>query len=104
MSTNQLDVLGALADPTRRRIFEQLLSGPLAVHQIAGRMPVTRPAVSQHLRVLMDAGLVSVQPNGTRRVYAVSADGLGALRTWMEEFWSRALDEYRAASESAAKE
>ncbi len=104
MDTNQLDVLGALADPTRRRIFERLLSGPMAVQQIADGMPVTRPAVSQHLRVLMDAGLVSVRPNGTRRVYAVSTDGLGALRTWMEEFWGRALEAYRAASESAAKE
>jgi len=76
----------------------------MAVHQIADGMPVTRPAVSQHLRVLMDAGLVSVRPNGTRRVYAVRADGLGALRTWMEEFWGRALEEYRAASKAAAKE
>lgn len=104
MDTNQLDVLGALGDATRRRIFEQLLSGPLAVHQIAGRMPVTRPAVSQHLRVLMDAGLVSVRPDGTRRVYAVSPEGVGALRAWMDEFWGRALEGFRAASEAAAKE
>ena len=99
-----MDVLGALGDPTRRRIFERLLSGPMAVHQIADAMPVTRPAVSQHLRVLMDAGLVSVRPNGTRRVYAVRTDGLGALRTWLEEFWGSALEEYGAASKAVAKE
>jgi len=105
VDTNQLDVLGALADPTRRRIFEQLMSGPLAVHQIAGRVPVTRPAVSQHLRVLMAAGLVSVRPDGTRRVYAVSPEGVGALRAWMDEFWGRALEGFRAAaSEAATKE
>jgi len=104
VTTNPLDILGALGDPTRRRIFERLLSGPMAVHQIADRMPVTRPAVSQHLRVLLDAGLVSVRPNGTRRVYAVSADGLGALRTWMDEFWGQALERFRAVSEATTKE
>ena len=97
-----LDALGALADPTRRRIFERLLAGPLAVHQLAEVMPVTRPAVSQHLRVLMEAGLVSVRAEGTRRVYAVSPDGVGALRAWMDEFWGRALDGFRSAAEAAA--
>ncbi len=98
-----LDALGALADPTRRRIFERLLSGPLAVHQIADGMPVTRPAVSQHLRVLTEAGLVTARVDGTRRVYAVSPEGFGALRTWMDELWGRALEGFRAASEEAAE-
>lgn len=96
-----LDALGALADPTRRRVFERLLAGPLAVHQIADGMPVTRPAVSQHLRVLVDAGLVTVHAQGTRRVYAVSPDGMGALRSWMDEFWSHALEGFRTAAELA---
>ena len=104
MVTNQVDALGALGDPTRRRIFERLLSGPLAVHQIADGMPVTRPAVSQHLRVLREAGLVSVRAEGTRRVYALNPEGVGALRNWMDEFWGRALEEFRVASEAAAKE
>ena len=99
-----LDALGALGDPTRRRVFERLLGGPLAVNEIAGGMPVTRPAVSQHLRVLVDVGLVTVRSRGTRRVYAVSPDGVGALRTWMDEFWSRALEGFRAAAERTAEE
>ena len=98
-----IDALGALADPTRRRIFERLLSGPLPVHEIADGMPVTRPAVSQHLRVLSDAGLVSARAAGTRRVYAVSPEGLGALRAWMDEFWDRALEGFRAAAETTAR-
>ncbi|HET9497608.1 MAG TPA: metalloregulator ArsR/SmtB family transcription factor [Candidatus Limnocylindria bacterium] len=99
-----LIALGALADPTRRRVFERLLSGPLAVHEIADGMPVTRPAVSQHLRVLGDAGLVTARSAGTRRIYAVDPKGMGALRTWMDEFWGRALEGYRAAAEEAAED
>ena len=99
-----LDALGALGDPTRRRVFERLLSGPLAVHEIAYGMPVTRPAVSQHLRVLGDAGLVTARSAGTRRIYAVNHEGMGALRTWMDEFCGRALEEYRAAAEEAAED
>jgi DNA-binding transcriptional ArsR family regulator len=101
---NALDVLGALADPTRRRVFERLLSGPLAVNEIATGMPVTRPAVSQHLRVLRSAGLVTARTEGTRHVYAVSPEGIGALRTWMDEYWGRALEGFRAAAEAAAEE
>jgi DNA-binding transcriptional ArsR family regulator len=96
-----LYALGALADPTRRQVFERLLPGPLAVHQIAEGMPVTRPAVSQHLRVLVDAGLLTVRSQGTRRVYAVSPEGMGSLRSWMDEFWSRALEGFRTAAERA---
>jgi DNA-binding transcriptional ArsR family regulator len=98
-----LTALGALGDPTRRRIFERLLAGPLAVHEIADGMPVSRPAVSQHLRVLSDAGLVTARSSGTRRVYAVSPEGIGALRAWMDEFWGRALDGFHAAAEEAAE-
>ena len=99
-----LDALGALADPTRRRIYERLLPGPLAVHQIADGMPVTRPAVSQHLRVMTEAGLVTVRPEGTRRVYAVSPEGIGAMRAFMDEFWGRALEGFRAAAEEAVED
>jgi DNA-binding transcriptional ArsR family regulator len=99
-----VDALGALGDPTRRRIFERLLGGPLAVHEIADGMPVTRPAVSQHLRVLAEAGLVTARADGTRRVYAVSPEGFGALRRFMDEFWGRALDGFRAAAEDAKEE
>jgi DNA-binding transcriptional ArsR family regulator len=99
-----LEALGALADPTRRRVFERLLSGPLAVHEIANGMPVTRPAVSQHLRVLRSAGLVTARSDGTRRVYAVSPQGIGALRSWVDEYWGRALEGFRAAAEAAAEE
>ena len=99
-----MEALGALADPTRRRVFERLLPGPLAVHEIAEGMPVTRPAVSQHLRVLRDAGLVTARSAGTRRLYAVSPEGVGALRAWMDEFWGRALEDFRVAAEEAAKE
>jgi DNA-binding transcriptional ArsR family regulator len=99
-----LEALGALADPTRRRVFELLLPGPLAVNEIASGMPVTRPAVSQHLRVLRSAGLVTARSEGTRRVYAVSPQGIGALRTWMDEYWGRALEGFRAAAEAAAEE
>jgi len=98
-----LDALGALSDPTRRRIFEQLLAGPQAVHELAAGMPVSRPAVSQHLRVLVDAGLVSVHPAGTRRVYTVRTEGLDALRAGMDEFWNRALEGYQRAAEAAAQ-
>jgi DNA-binding transcriptional ArsR family regulator len=96
--------LGALADPTRRRVFELLLPGPLAVNEIASGMPVTRPAVSQHLRVLRSAGLVTARTEGTRHVYAVSPEGIGALRSWMDEYWGRALEGFRAAAEAAAEE
>jgi DNA-binding transcriptional ArsR family regulator len=103
-ATGALTALGALADPTRRRIFERLLSGPLAVHEIADGMPVTRPAVSQHLRVLGDAGLVTARSAGTRRIYAVSPEGIGALHAWMDEFWSRALAGFFAAADKAVED
>src|SRR5215467_8173494 len=83
--------LAALADPTRRRVFERLKAGPKAVGAIARGLPVSRPAVSQHLKVLKEAGLVGDRPEGTRRVYYIDPGGLGALRKWLDQFWDEAL-------------
>jgi len=91
--------LAALADPTRRRVFERLKNGPHAVSEIARGMPVSRPAVSQHLKVLKDAGLVADRPEGTRRVYYIDPHGLGALRQWLDQFWDRALAAFQAEVE-----
>src|ERR1700719_3015458 len=91
--------LSALADPTRRRIFERLKSGPQAVGSIARKMPVSRPAVSQHLKVLKEAGLVADRPEGTRRVYYIDPNGLGALRAWVDQFWDDALASFKAEAE-----
>jgi DNA-binding transcriptional ArsR family regulator len=96
--------LSALADPTRRRIFERLKSGPQAVGAIARRMPVSRPAVSQHLKVLKEAGLVADQPEGARRVYYIDPDGLGSLRAWLDQFWDQALAAFQAEVERASKQ
>ena len=84
----------ALADPTRRRVFEKLSSGPKSVGAIARGLPVSRPAVSQHLRVLKDAGLVADRAEGTRRVYSIDPHGRGALRKWLDQFWDAALQAY----------
>ena len=84
----------ALADPTRRRVFETLGSGPQSVGAIARGLPVSRPAVSQHLRVLKEAGLVVDHAEGTRRVYSIDPQGLGALRKWLDQFWDSALQAY----------
>src|SRR6267378_652517 len=91
--------LAALADPTRRQVFERLRSGPQAVGAIARGMPVSRPAVSQHLRVLKEAGLVTDRPEGTRRVYHIDPQGLGALRAWLDQFWDQALAAFQAEVE-----
>jgi len=91
--------LTALADPTRRRVFERLKSGPQSVGAIARRMPVSRPAVSQHLKVLKEAGLVADRPEGTRRVYYIDPNGLGALRRWLDQFWDQALTAFQAEAE-----
>src|SRR5271155_5519514 len=81
----------ALADPTRRRVFEELRRGPRSVGRIAARMPVSRPAVSQHLGVLKKAGLVIDRAEGTRRVYTIDPKGLAAIRIWLDQFWDEAL-------------
>ena len=92
--------LAALADPTRRRIFERLADGPRAVGELADGVPVSRPAVSQHLKVLKGAGLVADRPVGTRRLYAVNPQGLAELRSYLDQFWERSLAAFVAAAES----
>ena len=91
--------LAALADPTRREVFEHLRTGPRAVSEIANDMPVSRPAVSQHLKVLKLAGLVADRAEGTRRVYYIDPNGLGALRKWLDQFWDEALAAFQAEIE-----
>src|SRR5436190_14281202 len=91
--------LQALGDPTRRSVLEELRDGPRAVGEIAARLPVSRPAVSQHLRVLKEAGLVSERQNGTRRLYRVDPDGLADVREYLEGFWKEALANFKAAAE-----
>lgn len=90
------NALLALGDPTRRQVFEHLRDGPRAVGEIAARMPVSRPAVSQHLRVLKQAGLVADEPQGTRRVYRIDPRGLSELRQWLDGFWDDALRAFQA--------
>ena len=85
----------ALGDPTRRAVFELLGQGPRAVGELASELPVTRPAVSQHLKVLKEAGLVVDRPDGTRRLYELNPDGIGALRSYFERFWTRALTSFK---------
>jgi DNA-binding transcriptional ArsR family regulator len=89
----------ALADPTRRHVFEQLRHGPKSVGIIAAKMPVSRPAVSQHLGVLKKAGLVSDRAEGTRRVYYIDPHGLAAIRIWLDQFWDDALVAFKAELE-----
>jgi DNA-binding transcriptional ArsR family regulator len=91
------NAMDALGDPTRRRIFELLQSGPRAVGELAGELPVSRPAVSQHLRVLKEAGLVTERRAGTRRIYRLDPDGLGELRAYFDRFWTTALSSFEAA-------
>jgi DNA-binding transcriptional ArsR family regulator len=91
--------MDALGDPTRRSIFERLRSGPRAVGEIAAELPVSRPAVSQHLRVLKEAGLVTERRNGTRRLYRVDPDGLAELRDYFDAFWNEALSAFKDAAE-----
>ncbi len=95
MPTNDL-VLDALGDNTRRDVLEQLRDGPLTVGQIAERLPVSRPAVSKHLKILLEAELVTVEQVGTRRVHALDLAGLARLRTWLDGFWDTALDAFEA--------
>jgi DNA-binding transcriptional ArsR family regulator len=96
---NASSALQALADPTRREIFERLARAPSAVGELASELPVSRPAVSQHLKVLKDAGLVVHRTHGTRNVYEIDPNGLGALRAWLDQFWAEALDAFKAEVE-----
>src|SRR5262249_19043683 len=97
-------LFAALSDPTRREIFERLQSGGRAVGEIARDFPVSRPAVSQHLKVLKDAGLVSDRAEGTRRVYYIDPQGLAAVRKWLDQFWDVALAAYAEEVERSLEE
>jgi len=101
--TNAL-AFAALADPTRREVFERLARGPLPVGELAHGLPVSRPAVSQHLKVLKEAGLVTDRPEGTRRVYQIDPQGLGQIRAWLDQFWDVTLDAFKAEVERQADE
>jgi DNA-binding transcriptional ArsR family regulator len=90
-----LKALGALGDPTRRAIFEQLAARPSAVGELAAGLPVSRPAVSQHLRVLKEAGLVNETPEGTRRIYRLDPRGIAAMRDWLDVHWTGALEAFK---------
>ncbi len=97
------EIFGALADPTRRGIFESLRGSPKTVGQLAADQPVSRPAVSQHLKVLEAASLVTVEAQGTRRFYSIKRDGLEELRRYLDSFWSDALSAYSAEIERRMK-
>ena len=94
----------ALGDPTRRAIFERLADRPRAVGELAGELPVSRPAVSQHLKVLKGAGLVTDRPAGNRRIYQLDPDGVAALRAYLDRFWNRSLAAFKQAVEQADEE
>ncbi|MGI8809854.1 MAG: ArsR/SmtB family transcription factor [Acidimicrobiales bacterium] len=104
MNTYASQGISALGDPTRRAIFELLAEGPRPVGEIARELPVSRPAVSQHLKVLKDAGLVTDRPFGTRRFYQLDPEGVGALRAYFDRFWSRALMAFKDAVEQTQRE
>jgi len=102
--TYQADGWIALGDPTRRAIFERLAEHPRAVGELARELPVSRPAVSQHLKVLKEAGLVVDRPVGTRRIYQLDPAGLEALRAQLDRFWTKALANYKAVAEQRNEE
>jgi DNA-binding transcriptional ArsR family regulator len=95
--------MDALGDATRREIMERLRGGPRPVGEIAAELPVSRPAVSQHLRVLKEAGLVTERKEGTRRIYRIEPKGLADLRAYLDSFWEQALAGFRAAAESEGR-
>src|ERR1700688_1642476 len=99
-----IDALGALGDPTRRAIFERLPPHRSAVGDLAAGLPVSRPAVSQHLRVLKEAGLVSETPEGTRRIYRLDPRGIAAMRDWLDAHWTGALDAFKEFADEHADE
>jgi DNA-binding transcriptional ArsR family regulator len=104
VATYQANGLSALGDPTRRAIFERLARGPSAVGELANELPVTRPAVSQHLKVLKDAGLAIDEADGNRRLYRLNPAGIGALRAYFDGFWNQALTAFKAAAEQNDEE
>jgi len=102
--TNASAAFAALSDPTRRVVFERLVDGPLSVAEIARDLPVSRPAVSQHLRVLKDAGLDFAKPRGTRQLYQVDPNGIDDVRRYFDQFWSRALAAFKETAERQQEE
>ena len=104
MRAYQADGLAALSEPTRRAIFERLADHPRAVGELARELPVSRPAVSQHLKVLKDAGLVIDRPAGNRCIYHVDPAGVAALRGYFDQFWNRALANYKETVEQRTQE
>lgn len=96
--------LQALADPTRRAVFEALRDNPRPVGQLAEDLPVTRPAVSQHLKILKKAGLVSERQQGTRRIYSVKTNGLVELRRYLDTFWDETLESFKSHAESRSEQ
>jgi DNA-binding transcriptional ArsR family regulator len=92
-------VFAALADPTRRAVFERIAERPRSVGALAAELPVSRPAVSQHLKVLKDAGLVADEARGTNRIYHIDPHGLGPVRRWLDEQWERSLENFRKLAE-----
>lgn len=92
--------LRCLSDPTRRSVFERLRDGPQSVAVLARGLPVSRPAVSQHLKALKEAGLVADRPEGARRVYYIDPHGLGELRRWLDQFWDDALEAFKKSVEA----
>src|SRR3954447_5467836 len=102
--TYRVEGFTALADPTRRAIFERLAERPSAVGELATELPVSRPAISQHLRVLKDAGLVVDHPDGTRRIYQLDPEGVDALRGYLDQFWNQALRALKTAAERTNEE
>ena len=101
MNTNGVDGLGLLGDPTRRAIFELLARHPCTVGELAQELPITRSAVSQHLRVLKDGGLVVSHAEGTRRIYRLNPDGVTALRAYLDRVWAEALTGFAKAAQAA---
>jgi DNA-binding transcriptional ArsR family regulator len=104
MPTLEVEAWAALGDPTRREIFERLADRPLPVGQLAAGLPISRPAVSQHLKVLKDARLVADERAGNRRIYRVDPHGIGALRADLEQFWTKTLATYKEVVEQSMKE
>jgi DNA-binding transcriptional ArsR family regulator len=102
VGTYQGEALDALADRTRRQVLELVAARPRSVGEIAAELPVSRPAVSQHLKVLLDAGLVTVTAAGTRRLYALDRSGLAPLRNYLEQFWTRSLADFKDAVENGS--
>jgi DNA-binding transcriptional ArsR family regulator len=99
-----VDRFAALGDPTRRAIFERIVRRPAPVGELARGLPVSRPAVSQHLRVLKEAGLVSETPDGTRRIYRIDPSGIAAMREWLDTYWAAALEAFQTFVEQETSE